>query len=262
MTNAANKIHFVCLSKYINIFDEARFTISVDDLSNLDLISYGLQWILSLGGTFEKTINIRKNTDLFEVETFGKEFLNKSDEFDGMVFFGHNKGTTNFNNPQLNHESVFKWICGMYFYNFEFVDEVEGIFTGKLRAPDVFYGAFLEYFSKEKQSLVHAIPNNPSGLEYCGTFYWINTPLYRNGKKMGVIKDVEPTSRFFAEEYPGMFFDRYAYGAGIASHNDACFDATVINLYHMNDDMWEWIAGQIGDAEKFKEFIKEIKSKI
>ena len=30
----------------------------------------------------------------------------------------------------------------------------------------------------------------------------------------------------------------------------------------MNDDMWEWIAGQIGDAEKFKEFIKEIKSKI
>ena len=157
MANVANKIHFVCLSKYINIFDEARFTISVDDLSNLDLISYGLQWILSLGGTFEKTINIRKNTDLFEVETFGKEFLNKSDEFDGMVFFGHNKGTTNFNNPQLNHESVFKWICGMYFYNFEFVDEVEGIFTGKLRAPDVFYGVFLEYFSKERQSLVHAI---------------------------------------------------------------------------------------------------------
>lgn len=261
LTNAANKVHFLCLSKYINLFDEARFTISVDDLSNSELIAYGLQFVSSLG-SFEKTINIRKNTDLYEVDTFDKEFLRRHDELDGMVFFAHNKGTTNFKNPELDHDSVFNWICGMYYYNFNFIDEVEGFFTGKLRAPEVFYGTFLEYFSKEKQSWVHAMPNNPSGLMYCGTFYWINVPLYENCIKMGVVKDVKAVNRFFAEEYPGMFFDRYAYGAGLTSHNDVCFNAIDTNLYHTDADAWEDLFAKMGDYEGIKNFISEIKKEL
>lgn len=262
ISNKANIIHYLCLKKYIDVFDEAKFTVSVDDLTDEETISYGIQWIMSLGGDFEKTISIRKNTDLYEVETFSREFLHNYENLDGMVFFGHNKGTNNFNNPVLNHESVFKWICGLYFYNLEFVEEAEGIFNGKLRAPDVFYGTFLHYFTKERQSWVHAMPNNLSGLEYCGTFYWINIPKYKNCITMGIVKEVEPDSRFFAEEYPGMFFDRYAYGAGLTSHNDFCVDARIVDLYQMNDEEWEKLGESLGDYNEFTAFINKIKNDI
>ena len=260
--NKANIIHYMCLKRYINVFDEAKFTVSVDDLTDEETISYGIQWIMSLGGNFEKTISIRKNTDLYEVETFSREFLHNYENLDGMVLFGHNKGTNNFKNPDLNHESVFRWICGLYFYNLEFVEEAEGIFNGKLRAPDVFYGTFLHYFTKERQSWVHAMPNNLSGLEYCGTFYWINIPKYKNCVTMGIVKEVEPDSRFFAEEYPGMFFDRYAYGSGLASHNDACSDARIVHLYQMGDEDWGKLGEVMGNYTEFTAFMNEIRKDI
>lgn len=260
--NKANLIHFICLRKYIHVFDEVVFTIAVDDLTNGDLISAGLSWIMSLGIECELKINIRKNSDLYEVATFSEMFLKNYRNLDGMVMFGHNKGTNNFSNPDLNHDSVFKWICGLYYYNFEFLDEAEDIFNGKLRAPDVFYGNFLHYFTKERQSFVHAMPNNLSGLEYCGTFYWVNMPKYKNCVTMGVVAEVEPDSRFFAEEYPGMFFDRYAYGAGLASHNDFCVDARSVDLYRMSDNEWNGLIDKMGNADDFKVFISEIKKEV
>ena len=262
LTNKANIIHYFCLRKYINLFDEGIFTVAVDDLSDLNTISLGIDWIMSLGGVFEKRINIRKNTDLFEVDTFSKDFLNDYDHLDGMVFFAHNKGTTNFGNPDLNHDSVFKWICGLYYFNLEFADEAEGMFNGKLRAPDVFYGAFLSHFSKEKQSFVHVMPNNLSGLEYCGTFYWINIPKYKNCIATGIVYYMEPDSRFFAEEYPGTFFERYAYGAGMASHHNVCLDAIAFNLYQMDDRQWEELYHIMGEYDGFKGFIKEINDSV
>lgn len=262
LDNKANLIHFLCLKKYIKVFDKVIFTIAVDDLSDNDTISAGISWVLSFGAECEKSINIRENTDLYEVSTFNEEFLKNYENLDGMVLFAHNKGTNNFSNPGLNHDAVFNWICGLYFYNFEFIDEVEGIFNGKLRAPDVFYGTFLSYFTKERQSWVHAMPNNLSGLEYCGTFYWINIPKYKNSVTMGIVKKVEPDSRFFAEEYPGMFFDRYAYGSGLASHEDFCLDATSVDLYQMGEEQWDELFTVMGSYSKVKDFIKGIKEGI
>ena len=259
LDNKANLIHFLCLKKYIKVFDEVIFTIAVDDLSDNETISAGISWIMSLGANCEKRIHVKKNNDLYEVSTFNDEFLKNYENLDGMVLFAHNKGTNNFYNPGLNHDSVFNWICALYYFNFEFIDEVENIFTGKLRAPEVFYGTFLHYFSKERQSWVHAMPNNISGLEYCGTFYWINIPKYKNCVVMGVVKKVEPDSRYFAEEYPGMFFDRYAYGCGLASHKDVCLDALTINLYLMDEDQWDKLFTAMGEYSGVKRFIKEIK---
>ena len=258
-TNIANEVHYRCLSKYIGMFDEARFVISVDDFSDENTIKDGIEWVMSLPHKGEKTIKIRKNTKFFEVETFKSEFLDCYENIDGYVFFAHNKGTTNIKN---NGDNIFAWICCLYYYNLEFVNEVDGIFSGTMRAPDVFYGAMMMYFSKERQSVVHAMPNNLSGLEYSGTFYWINVPKYRNCVKMGVIKDVEPDSRFFAEEYPGMFFDRYAYGCGMASHNDALIDAMEFNPYYADGDSWKRTIGILGDEEGFYKFITEINSEI
>ncbi len=257
-TNIANAVHWQCLKRYIDVFDEVRFTVSVDDLSNTTRIFEGIDWILSLGGNFRRNIRITRNTGLCEVETFKYEFLERYEKLDGMVFFAHNKGTTNMKNNNLDHNSVFKWVCGMYYFNFEFIDEVEGYFNGKLRAPEVFYGTFLTYFSKERQNFVHAMPNNLSGLEYSGTFYWINIPKYKNCRKMGIVKDVEADSRFFAEEYPGMFFDRYAYGCGMTSHKDAILDAMEYNLYFADDEKWEKIYEIMGEPDGFKSFIHDI----
>ena len=259
-TNIANKVHYVCLTKYIEVFDDVRFTISVDDLSNTELISKGIEWVLSLGGSFERRFTVVKNTPLYEVETFKREFLDNYENLDGMVFFAHNKGTTNMYGGALDGNSIFNWVCGMYYFNFEFISEVEGYFDGTLRAPEVFYGTFLLYFSKERQCMVHAMPNNLSGLEYSGTFYWINIPKYKNCVTTGIVQKMEPDSRFFAEEYPGMFFDRYAYGAGMTSHKDVCLDAMVVDLYHMDEEQWENMYVIMGEYDGFKDFLTEIKT--
>ena len=257
-TNIANKVHYMCLKKYISIFDEVRFTIAVDDLSNSKLIVDGMHWIMSLGHTGKKSIRVVENTDLFEVDTFKHEFLDQYEHLDGYVFFGHNKGTTNMARDSVTMTSVFRWICGMYFYNLEFMDEVEGLFSGRMRAPEVFYGTFLTYFSKERQNIIHAMPNNLSGLEYSGTFYWINMPKYKNSRTMGIIKDVEPDSRFFAEEYPGMFFERYAYGCGMTSHNDAAFDAIEYYWYRLDEERWSQVYDTLGNREEFIKFLTEM----
>ena len=260
--NMANKVHFMCLSKYIKVFDEIRFTISVDDLSDRDTIADGLQWILSLNHNGVKNFRIVKNTELYEVETFKTEILEGYENLDGYVFFAHNKGTMNMKNPQVNGETIFRWVCGMYFYNFEFLNEVEGYFNGNLRASEVFYGTFLTQFPKYRTNVCHAMPNNISGLEYSGTFYWINMPKYKNCRMVGTVKDVEPDSRYFAEEYPGMWFERYAYGCGMTSHNDAILDATNLNLYYADDKKWDEVLAILGEADRFKEFLNEIRKKI
>lgn len=258
-TNYANFVHKRCLQHYIGLFDEVRFTIAVDDLSNDALIKKGIEWIFDLGHTGKKDIRIVENGEYFEVGTFKSEILDSADKLDGAVFFAHNKASTNMVKDGTVNESILKWVIGMYFYNLEFVDEVEGFFTGKTRAPEVFYGAFLSYFTKERTSMVHAMPNNHSGLEYAGTFYWINMPKYRNSVKCGIIKTTEPDSRFFAEEFPGMFFERYAYGCGMTSHNDAIFDATEITFYNLSKRGWDYAISVLGDGDKFIEFINQIK---
>ena len=253
-TNPANIMHLLCLQQYVRIFDEAIFVISLDDIKNFKLIKEALMWIMKLGFNGKMTIKTQENTGLYEVETFKNEFLNNYEKLDGMVFFAHNKGTTNIMKDGEFNINVARWICGMYFYNLQFINEVEGFFTGTLRAPEVFYGTFLSSFSKERQSYVHAMPNNISGLEYCGTFYWINMPKYKNCRKMGTVKDVEADSRFFAEEYPGMFFDRYAYGCGMTSHNDALLDASVYNIYNLTEEDWNGVLNILGDRDEFAQF--------
>lgn len=252
-TNLANRLHRACLERYSHAFDEVRFTIAVDDLKNYKLISDAIGWVISIGFGCVSKFTVVQNGDLREVDTFDREILKNKENLDGAVFFGHNKGSTNIVKDGKVNMNVFFWICSMYFYNLEFVDEVEGFFTGKLRAPEVFYGAVLLHFTKERTNWVHAMPNNISGLEYAGTFYWINIPKWKNCLKMGIIKDVEADSRFFAEEYPGMFFERYAYGCGMTSHNDAIMEATEFNPYFGD---WEKMIGLMGDVEGFKTFVE------
>lgn len=255
-SNVANRLHHNCLEKYCDVFDDARFTIAVDDLTDYEVISSAIRWCSSIGFKGDLRYTVVKNTDLREVPTFDREILKNSDNLDGMVFFAHNKGSTNMvSKDGVGDMNIVKWVCSLYFYNLQFVDEVEGYFTGKLRAPEVFYGTMLMYFTKDRTNWVHAMPNNLSGLEYAGTFYWINMPKYRNCKKMGIIKDVEPDSRFFAEEYPGMFFERYAYGCGMTSHNDAILDAIQHNPYNCN---WDEIQDILGEKEEFNKFLEEV----
>ena len=255
-------LHFLALNKYIGCFDEVRFTIAVDRLDNLKLIKTATEWILGLSHFGSKSIRVVKNTDLYEVETFRSEFLENYEKLDGMVFFAHNKGTTNIIKDGVFQMNVARWICAMYYYNFEFLSEVEGLFTGTVRASEVFYGTLLQYFSKERQCQVHAMPNNTSGLIYSGTFYWINMPKYKNCRTMGVIKNVEADSRFFAEEYPGMFLERYAYGCGITSHNDAILDAMRYNIYDLNEEEWGEVLDILGDGEGYAEFSNGIIKKL
>lgn len=256
--NIANKIHWYALHLYSYIFDEIRFSVAMDDVNDERLMCDAVKWITSIHFEGEKTISFIENNELREVETFKRQILDGKDNLDGYVFFAHNKSSTNILNPDGSiNNAVLTWLACLYYYNLETIHEVEDVLSGNFRAAEVFYGAFMLYFTKERTNMVHSMPNNISGLEYPGTFYWINIPKYKNSLKMGIVKDVEADSRFFAEEYPGMFFERYAYGAGMRSHNDVMFEATNFNPYFSD---WTPMLNALGDKEGFSIFMNNIQS--
>ena len=62
--NIAYKIHSYCLKKYISVFNKVKFTLSVDDLTNHDLIQQGFELINNIVANCEKQINVIKNGEL------------------------------------------------------------------------------------------------------------------------------------------------------------------------------------------------------
>ena len=123
--NIAYKIHTYCLQKYIHIFDNVKFTLSVDDLSNHKLIKSGYEWIDNIGANCETQINVVKNNELGETDTFVREVLGLNN--DGMVFFAHSKGVSRMIDGKIN-SSVLYWILTLYYENLEYVSDIEKCF--------------------------------------------------------------------------------------------------------------------------------------
>lgn len=240
LDNRAIQIHLRCLSHYCNVFDEALFIISIDDIEDDKLIFDTETEILKCG--FRNIqFKVHKNNSYCESQPFFEEIVSKLDVLDGLTFFGHTKGITNVLKNDVVIESIDAWILGMYYLNLEFIDEVE---KSLCYTPHRFYGAFLTDCKDPwyKQFF------------YAGTFYWINCPYVWNDAVAKIVK--LPTTfnhRNFAESFPGLLYEWNNGRHGLDSH---CKRILYLNdFYKKSHTSIPFLTGCEDGYNKFKEAI-------
>ena len=90
--NLYNEINRRCLTHFHDIFDEATFCVAVDDTHDHELIEAAVRWIWSCGFGENTTIKVRFNSQYRGAKTFYDEIATRLADYDGMVFYAHNKG--------------------------------------------------------------------------------------------------------------------------------------------------------------------------
>lgn len=209
-----NRIHLECLRHYSHIFDEVVFVISIDDTSNCELIRSLELELLDLGLTPKITFKIVENTYLRDSKTFYDFIATKLDEYNGLTFFGHNKGTTNLD--KYNLENVSKWITSMYYLSLEYIDEVVYSLTD---GRELSFGSLINVIDydkivigeeevEDKQKFVDKtkIFLGKNKYLYTGTFFWLNTISIYEYMKKNDIDLPRITDRWYAENFCANLF--------------------------------------------------------
>lgn len=229
--NCANRLHFSCLKYFSNVFDKSLFVISVDDISNSDLIKEAEHEIIDCGFK-DVRFKVVHNDVYREGRTFKEEIADKMDKFEGLVFFGHNKGITNVMNDKMNSESILKWIAGMYYMNLHFVEEAEKKLISEFKYS--LYGAYKVESPKIE---------NKNNTWYAGTFYWLNPRRLSNNLRQRGISVPPLHDRGYAEFFSGevdlldshlnMYLLPFEYNnAGNLIYTLLNFDDNELNLYY------------------------------
>ena len=242
LDNRAIQIHLKCLKHYSKLFDEALFIISVDDTENEMLILNTERELLDIGFK-DIRFKVHKNNAYCEAQPFFEEIVCKLKWLDGLTFFGHTKGVTNYQKVDCCVESIDAWILGMYYLNLEFIDEVENSLCYE---PHRFFGAFL---TDCRNSWF-------GGWLYSGTFYWLNCPSIWNDV---VMKQKEiPTTyhhRGFAEDFPTLLYDWNNGVSGLDSHGKL-----VVHNFDYYTDTQNRISFLCGGIEGYEDFKNKILS--
>ena len=260
-TNVCYNIHKECLKIYSNVFDNVKFIISMDDLTDKILKQKAMDFINDIGYSCETDISIRQNTCLCEVDTLNREVLDFDNKNEEYIFFCHSKGVTNFRDNIYNGHnlySIYKWITVMYFYNLNFIEELEKHFIGKQCVSEVMYGTLLLVSDNIHRAL------STSNLHFSGTFYWFNKQFYKNLVLSNRLFNFKAVNRQDAEMMPGYLFDYFGYGRGIKTHNDVSFILEDFDgkFYSASEDEWDYIINALGDKESFNKFFNNINEKI
>ena len=100
--NQAVKLHLKCLEYFSHIFDDAVVVISTNDISNKDMIMSVKKKIICTLDVPSLTIKVKENTPFREAQTYHDEVLGQ--DYDGIVFFAHTKGYTNFGVERYNED--------------------------------------------------------------------------------------------------------------------------------------------------------------
>lgn len=209
-----NRIHLECLKKYSYIFDEVIFVISLDNTNNYDLIRSLELELLDLNLTPNISFKIVENTYLRDSRTFYDFIATKLDEYDGLTFFGHNKGTTNLD--IYNLQNVSKWITSMYYLSLEYIDEVVHSLTD---GRELSFGSLTNVIDydkivisedevEDKQKFVDRtkVFLGKNKYLYTGTFFWLNTLSIYEYMRKNDIELPKLTDRWYAENFCANLF--------------------------------------------------------
>lgn len=210
-TNGFSKLmdmHWNCLKHYSNVFDESLFLIACDNKDN-ENVFFSIEKIRSLGF---KNLSIRvvENKSSRESYYLKREIIDYLDNFDGLTFFAHTKGVSDYDS-QFSMNNITMWISSLYYFNLNFIDEVKD----KLVHDKYFsYGTFGHYgdFITTKYKWI-----------YSGTFFWLNGPklkryIEENNIKLPSLYDwttyiiFKHTPRMYSENILSCIYDKeYAY---------------------------------------------------
>lgn len=189
-----NNIHYKCLEYYKHIFDEVFICITLNDLSDNELVlMVQNKFIQIFNGVNQKiTFKVTKNDPhLREVVFFYNEIIEKLNELD-LVFFAHNKGTTNIENSYVNKESLFYWIIALYYSSLYNYENGINMITSNIC---VTYGSCYT---------TETINEKTSFSMYAGTFYWMNCKRIYTLIKDEEIEIPKLSNRFIAESFPNI----------------------------------------------------------
>ena len=207
--NHMNKIHLFCLEYYKHIFDEIVFMVSLNEPQNSKLIYDFEKHILSLELCPNIQFIVKKNHVFREAKNFYDEIATKLSENDGLTFFAHNKGITNYNSGTYPNCDVEKWVTSMYYGCLERPQDMEYWLTDGRKLA---YGTLLDIINEEYND--DRLFFDSLGLWlgkrryfYMGTFFWMNCPMigyYMNNNNIELPQLVD---RWYAENFFANIFD-------------------------------------------------------
>ena len=242
--NIAIRMHLECLRRYSHIFDSAIFSICFenDDMSRAAEVEKD---IMDCGVVKDVRFVLEENSPFTESIAIKKYILDRLEELDGLVFFGHTKGVTNVKTFSYDVDSKLKWVYSLYFYNLEFIDDVERNLIYCTPYIATFYGALRTTMDECKH------------FHYPGTFYWINPKGLYNDVNSGLVTIPKLANRSFGESLP------IIYETSDTCHAVACYGQRWMywyDLYHGNMDAVIKLFGEYDlFYRKYNEIIDNIK---
>ena len=252
-TNSAYKVNQRCLKDCIQHFDKMLFVLSVNDLNNKSVINDGINWVMDTVGGREVEIKIQQNTPLCESKVLKDEVIDKLDTLEDLIYFGHIKGAMWLDRiteeDSITWSGIVRWICGLYYFNFIDINEMEEKLYGIKYKTEMFYGTFLCYIHERNM------------YQYIGTHYWLNPMEINRRLKTGECSIPNVYSRYFAEDFPGIITQskHELWGDGLSSHKDVSIDG--FNLYTNSDDDYARLSEIMGEPNFMQysdNIIKEI----
>lgn len=236
-----NDIHFRCLHEFRESFDCVDVTFIIDEEDDIELAYTAELHFLNIFYGKNISFSIIQNNEFRESRVFYDKIATKLNENE-LVFFAHNKGVSNV--EKYDTRQIYSWVCGMYYYSLNFMEEV----VTKLVEKKFFsFGSFLTKNHEPEKF-------NKYGWYYIGTFFWINCVKLRNYMNIHGIQVPEMGDRFYDEEFLGNIIDTFpSFMAGC--HDDLFLQ----NCYNYYEHATDYI-GLIYDtkADGFDEFYKRM----
>lgn len=155
-------LHLELIKQNIHIFNQSKFILAFDNLNNNSLIDSYKNYIcdyLNLINNYNFVI-VQNDPINHEGIHFFNEIILKLNEYDGLLFFGHNK--TDLHTNKLN---IYDWIIGMHFINFYDIQDIE---NKLLYDKHIAYGAMpiCMHISKDSFSCANHV------YMYPGNMFW------------------------------------------------------------------------------------------
>lgn len=194
-----NKIHFYCLKYFAYAFNEVNFIIAMDNINDTKTIYDFENYILSLNLCVNITFKIKQNTIFRDSQTFYDEIAVKLKDLDGLTFFAHNKGFTNFTDSDYKVENIEKWVTAMYYGCLSRVEEMEHSLTDDRK---ISYGTLFISINKDcchKEELDLHLGKN--WYFYMGTFFWLNCGVINDFLNKQNVAVPTMNDRWYAENF-------------------------------------------------------------
>ena len=246
------RLHFELLKRFHNAFDEATFVLSLNKNIKEGKDDVIRSWAAALMGIgyLNVRFTIEENTPFRECKAFKEEVVEKEDNKGKLVFFAHNKGTTN----QYN-ESLVRLICSMYYFSLNFIEEFEYSMADHER---VYYGFPLLNAQWSTANGWEMIPKYK--YYFYGTFFWTNVSLLWETMENKKREYPELVSRFYAENFPANTIEFDA----VSTYKNT-YMLSGKDLHKVFDEGFDEYCRYADNGEmikqKFNEFCKDVKEK-